>query len=152
LNTSFGTAISQRHNSFFYYKINDHACWGNTGQILAGWRRPVASKVALDLPHWAMCSALYRLIRMDIEMAREGGAFCSVVGFMSFITVAKRPWYGQLKKNPSYTIVCYYVYIEFVCYGNPPTAINAFLAIIAGGGQAIAVIEREAVEINNFLL
>jgi hypothetical protein len=111
LNTSFGTAISQRHNSFFYSKINDHACWGNTGQILAGWRRPVASKVALDLPYWTMCSALYRLIRMDIEMAREGGAFCSVVGFMSCITVAKRPWYGQLKINPSYIIVCYYVYI-----------------------------------------
>ena len=29
---------------------------------------------------------------------------------------------------------------------------NAVLAIIAGGGRAIAVIERDAVEINNFLL
>jgi hypothetical protein len=29
---------------------------------------------------------------------------------------------------------------------------NAILAIIAGGGRAIALIEREAVEINNFLL
>jgi hypothetical protein len=29
---------------------------------------------------------------------------------------------------------------------------NAVLAIIAGGGQAIVVIDREAVEINYFLL
>jgi hypothetical protein len=29
---------------------------------------------------------------------------------------------------------------------------NAILAIIAGGGQAIVVIDREAVEINYFLL
>ena len=34
---------------------------GNTGQILARWWRPVASRVALDLPYWAMCSALYHL-------------------------------------------------------------------------------------------
>jgi hypothetical protein len=38
-------------------------------------RRPVASRVALDLPFWAMRSASYRLIRMAIEMASEVGAF-----------------------------------------------------------------------------
>jgi hypothetical protein len=32
--------------------------------------------------------------------------------------------------------------------GGPPTALNAILAIIADGGQAIVVIYREAVEIN----
>jgi hypothetical protein len=35
----------------------------------------VASRVSLDLPYWAMCSASYRLIRMAIEMTSEGGAF-----------------------------------------------------------------------------
>ena len=47
---------------------------------------------------------------------------------MSCITIAKRPWYGQLKIKPS--------------------TMNAGLAIIADGGQAIIVIDREGVEIN----
>jgi hypothetical protein len=46
---------------------------------------------------------------MAIEMAREAGAFFSVVDLMSCITVAKRPCYGQLKINLSYNIVLYYV-------------------------------------------
>jgi hypothetical protein len=61
----------------FYVKIDDHgARRGNTGQILARWRHPVSSsRVALDLPYWAMRSAPYHLIRMAIEMASEVGAF-----------------------------------------------------------------------------
>jgi len=74
----------QCHNSIFYAKIDDHGIrWGNTGRILARLRRPVASRVTLDLPYWAMCSAPNRLIRMAIEMAREAGPFYSVVDFMS---------------------------------------------------------------------
>jgi hypothetical protein len=53
--------------------------------------------------------ALYRLIRMAIEMARQAGPFISVVGFISCITVAKRPCYGLLKIKPSYTIIHHYV-------------------------------------------
>ena len=58
---------------------------GDTGWILIRWRHPVASRVALDLPYWAMHSAPYRLIRMTIEMAREAGPFFSVIDFMSCI-------------------------------------------------------------------
>jgi hypothetical protein len=108
-NTSFGTAISQRHNSIFYAKIDDHSIRRGKGQILAQWRRPVASKVALDMLHWVMCLALYRLIRLAIETARKGGVFFSVTDFLSCMTVAKRPCYGQLKIKPSHTIVLYYV-------------------------------------------
>ena len=76
LNASFKTAVSQRHNSIFYAEIDDHDVRrGDTGQILAHWRRLMASRVALDLLLWAMRSALYRLIRMAIEMASEVGAF-----------------------------------------------------------------------------
>ncbi len=76
LNASFKTAASQRHNSIFYAEIDDHGVRrGNTGRILAQWRRLMASRVALDLLLWAMRSALYRLIRMAIKMAREVGAF-----------------------------------------------------------------------------
>jgi hypothetical protein len=42
-------------------------------QILALWGRPVASRVALDLPNWAMCAVLHRNIDMTIEMTSEGG-------------------------------------------------------------------------------
>ncbi len=71
---------------------------------------------------------------------------------MSCITAAKRPCYGLLKIKPSYTIVHNYVLSKFVYYGGPATAMNAVLAIIAGGGQAIVVIYREGVEINYFLI
>ncbi len=112
----------------------------------------VSRVVALDLPYWVMRSAPYCLIRMAIEMAREAGPFFSVVDFMSCITVAKWPSYGLLKIKPSYTTVCHYVYIQFIYYGDPPIAMNAVLAIIAGGGRAIIVIYREGVEINYCLL
>jgi hypothetical protein len=39
--------------------------------ILTRWWRPVVSRIALDLPYWAMGSALYRLIHMAIEMAHK---------------------------------------------------------------------------------
>ena len=55
----------------------------DTGRIIALWRRPVASRAALDLLYWAMRSAPYRLIRMAIEMAREAGQFFSFADFMS---------------------------------------------------------------------
>jgi len=85
----------------FYAKIDDHGvCWGDTGQIIARWWRPVASRVALGLPYWTMRLALYRLIRMAIKMARKAGACFSVVDFMSYITIAKRPCYGPLKTKP----------------------------------------------------
>jgi hypothetical protein len=76
LNASFKTAVSQHHNSNFYAKIDDHDVHrADTGQILAQWWRVMASRVALDLPSWAMCLALYRLICMAIKMASKVGAF-----------------------------------------------------------------------------
>jgi hypothetical protein len=46
----------------------------------------------VDLPYWAMGSALYHLIRMAIEMASsELGALFSAIDFMSCIYVFKRP-------------------------------------------------------------
>jgi len=76
LNASFKTAVSQRHNSFFSAKIDDHGVRrGDTGRILNQWRHMVASRVALDLPYWSIRSSSYRLIRMVIKMTSEGGAF-----------------------------------------------------------------------------
>jgi hypothetical protein len=49
--------------------------WGNTEQVVTRWWCPVASKVALDMPHWAMLSVLLRRIHKAFEMGRNGGAF-----------------------------------------------------------------------------
>ena len=145
----------QFHNtatSFFYTNIDDHDIRrGDMGWILAWWWRPVASKVALDLPHWAMCSAQYRLIRMAIKMACESGAFFSVVNFISCITIAKWPCYGPLKIKPGYNTVCYYYALIYsVYYDGPPTAMNAVLVVTVDDGQAIAVIiERQGKKVSS---
>jgi hypothetical protein len=49
--------------------------WGDTEQVDAQWRRPVASRVALNMPHWAMPSVLLRRTAVAIETANNGGAF-----------------------------------------------------------------------------
>ena len=44
-------------------------------QLVARWRRPVASGEALVMLHWVMSSVLHRRTAMAIEIARDGGAF-----------------------------------------------------------------------------
>jgi hypothetical protein len=53
--------------------------WGNTAQALARWRHLVALHEATDVLHWAMCPALYRRIRMVIEITSTFPAFFVVV-------------------------------------------------------------------------
>ena len=73
---SFGNWVSQCHNSIV--KTDNHSIHrGKTRQILALWRRPVASRVALDLPCWAMHTVSHQHIAMVTEMTSEGGVnFC----------------------------------------------------------------------------
>ncbi len=47
--------------------------WGNTEQVVAQWRHPVASGVALDMLHWAMRFVLHRRTAMAIKMANVRG-------------------------------------------------------------------------------
>ena len=49
--------------------------WGDTEQVVTQFRRPVASGVALDMPHRVMPSVLLRRIRKTFETGRDGGAF-----------------------------------------------------------------------------
>jgi hypothetical protein len=51
------------------------ARWGNTEQVVARCRRPVASGVALDILHWAMSSVLLRRTAVAIKAASGRGAF-----------------------------------------------------------------------------
>ena len=90
LNANFGKGFHNATTRFFYSEIDDHGVRrGDTERKIAQWQRPVASRVALYLPYWAMPLAPYRLTRMAIEMAREAGACFSIAYFMSCITVAK---------------------------------------------------------------
>jgi hypothetical protein len=87
-------ALEQRfHNAitrFFEPKLITMASAGAIrGEYLPDGGVQVHMVVALDLLYWAMRSASYRLICMAIGMAHEGGAFFSVIDFMSCITVAK---------------------------------------------------------------
>ncbi len=43
--------------------------WCDTEQVVAQWRCPVASGVALDMLHWAMHFLLHRQTAMAIKMA-----------------------------------------------------------------------------------
>ncbi len=49
--------------------------WGDTKQVVAQWRLPGASSVALDLLHRAMPRSLLQRVRMAIEMVCDGGTF-----------------------------------------------------------------------------
>ncbi len=49
--------------------------WGNTEQVVAQCRHPVASRVALDMPHWAMPSVLLWHTAVAIKTAGGQGAF-----------------------------------------------------------------------------
>jgi hypothetical protein len=47
--------------------------WGNTEQLVARCRHPVASRVALDMLHWAMRFILHRQTAMASKMSNDGG-------------------------------------------------------------------------------
>ncbi len=48
--------------------------WGNTEQVVARWQRPVASGVALDMPHWEP-SVLLRRICKAFKTGHDRSAF-----------------------------------------------------------------------------
>jgi hypothetical protein len=48
-------------------------CWGDTEQVVAQWRHPVASRVAMDMLHWALRFVLHRRTTIAIKMANVGG-------------------------------------------------------------------------------
>ncbi len=50
-------------------------CWGNTEQVVTQCQCPVASGVALDMPHRAMPSVLLWHTAVAIKMASGQGAF-----------------------------------------------------------------------------
>ncbi len=66
----FGTFF---HHRFIFCCPGSH--WGNTEQVVAQWWCPVASGVALDMMHWAICFELHRRTTMAIKMDGRQGTF-----------------------------------------------------------------------------
>jgi hypothetical protein len=62
---------------------------GNTAQALTRWRHPVAPSEALDVLYQAMHPALYRPIRMAIEIGSNSPAFFVVADLLLPIMIAK---------------------------------------------------------------
>jgi hypothetical protein len=58
------------------------SCWGNTEQVVAQCWRPVASGVALDIPHWAMPSVLPGRTAVTIKTANNGGHSFVIIDFV----------------------------------------------------------------------
>ncbi len=116
-------------------KIDDHGvCRGNTGPILAQWRRPVASTVAPDPPYPTMCSELHCCSVMATKMACKGGTFVHQCGFFRLTNYSLTTMLWLIKMKPSYNIVCIYVLTELVYYGVPSTAMNAvWLSLLMAG-------------------
>ena len=70
------TILQRHHNAFFYTEIDDHGVHqGNTGRIIARWRRPVAYKVALNMLSRAMRSSPHWRIVVVVKMANDGNTF-----------------------------------------------------------------------------
>jgi hypothetical protein len=79
-------------------------CWGNTEQVVTQWRHPVASGVALDMPHGAMLSVLLWRSAMAIEMANNGSAFAHRCCLFCIIIHSYKTILWSLKLMPSYNI------------------------------------------------
>jgi hypothetical protein len=76
MNASFGKRFHNATTRFFRPKIDDHGVRrSDMGRILAQWWHPVASKVALDMLHWAMHLALHQRIVMAIGIVIDLPAF-----------------------------------------------------------------------------
>jgi hypothetical protein len=73
-------AIEMASKVGVFFHLHLFACcpgsrWGNTEQVVAQWRHPVASGIALDMLHWAMLHVLHQHVRMAIKMACGRGTF-----------------------------------------------------------------------------
>ena len=65
---SFEKRFHNATTRFFRQKIDDHGVhWGDNGRIIAQWRRPVASKVSLDMLCREMRSSPHRRIVMAFK-------------------------------------------------------------------------------------
>ncbi len=104
----FGTFFCQR---FVCYCPG--GCWGNTEWVVARWRCPVASGVAMDMPHWAMPSVLLRRTDVAIKTAGGQGAFVHHHRLVCIIIHSYKTMLWSIKTKDELTI-CLLLCLELV--------------------------------------
>jgi hypothetical protein len=72
----------------FFLACNPVVCRDDTEQILAQWRRPVASNEALDPLHWAMYAALHWRISVAVKLGQAEVHLIVINDFAFVITIA----------------------------------------------------------------
>ncbi len=87
--------------------------WGDTKWAVAWWRHPVASGVALDMPHRAMPSVLLRRTAVSIKMAGRQGAFVRHRRLVCIIIHSYKTMLWSIKTKDEVTI-CLLVCLELV--------------------------------------
>jgi hypothetical protein len=110
--------------------------WGDTEWVVAQCRRPVASGVAPDMLHWAMRFVLQQRTAMAIKMANGSGICSYYCWFCHHNNHSQRPCYGPLKLKLRHSDVYYNVICLLLCFGLPPTTMDAVSATIVASGRA----------------
>ncbi len=101
-------------------------CLGNTEQVVAQCRCPVAFGVALDIPHWAMPS----------KRPTDEVHLFVIVDFVIDNNSSQRPCYDPLKLKLRHSDIYCYVISLLLCFGHPPTTMDAILDTIIASGRA----------------
>jgi hypothetical protein len=112
---SFGGAIFIATTLFVCAETDDPGGHrGDTMQIVAQWRRLVASNVAQDVLHRGMCSVLQWCIAKAIETASEEGAF---VCYRQFVVMHNLSYTILLRsiKNKAEPYYCLLLCFNLVC-------------------------------------
>jgi hypothetical protein len=112
-------------------------CWGDTEQVVAQCRRPVASGVALDMPHQAMPSVLPVCTAVAIETANNGGHSFVIINFVINHNQSQITSNSQYKLKLKCRHIYYNVISLLLCFGHPPTTMDAVLATIVAGRRAL---------------
>jgi hypothetical protein len=105
--------------SFWYIFHHRFVCccpggrWGNTEWVVARWRQPVASGVALDMPHWTMPSVLLRRTAMAIKTAGRRGAFVRHCRLVCIIIYSYKTMLWSIKTKDELT-KCLLLCLELV--------------------------------------
>ncbi len=116
---------------------------GDTEQVVARCQHPVASRVALNMPHWAMPRSLLQRVCMSIKIACNGGTFVHHCQFFIANNHSQRPCYGPLKLKLRHSNIYNNVISLLLYFGHPQTTMDAVLATIVAGGQARIILNIE---------
>jgi hypothetical protein len=107
--------------------------WGDTERVVAQCQCLVASRVALDMLHWAMRFVLHQRTTMAIKWPTAVERVYTIVNFVINNNRSQRPCYGPLKLKLRHSDIYNNVISLLLCCGHPPTTMDAVSATIVAG-------------------